>query len=298
MSWAESLERIIGCGRWDYTVNDSRYTNCAIKIPHSGGMVNIDIVFTTGVICVSGTDYENWTNAVFEAWRSLTVDGVLIPIGHLESENVIPKGPKVNTGESDISIDVERLWEEHKTLKTAFTTLETSVNSLSEDIRDLTQTIQDMKSTQSEESSTAEKKKDKTMITFLETAAICAEGKIDNCKVELKAEIQKQKLLIEKQEARFQRITDTLKNKLDNIPEKPEIVPSEKVSFTPVTNNQELIAQIDINVKNIQKQLEAHLSATTITQPLMADCSQEPPPVIEWHSAIAFVSLAFSINSL
>ena len=130
--WADALETIVTNGRWDYTLNENQYTVCVIKVPFSAGIVNVEITLTTGLICVSGTNYETWISSIFEPWRSLTVDGIAKPIEPFsdQTNDEEAKDPKGEVEERDIRNDVERLWEEHRTLKTAFSTLESTVNIL------------------------------------------------------------------------------------------------------------------------------------------------------------------------
>ena len=118
--WAAALEELISDYRWDYTMQDDKYIQCWIKLTNAGGMINIEIKLNTGIILVYGSQYDDWIKSFFDKWKSLAVDGVR-PLTEPGSDQ-----PQDSEGappmKSDTQIDMERLWQEHKTLKTAFTT--------------------------------------------------------------------------------------------------------------------------------------------------------------------------------
>ena len=292
--WAEALETIVTNGRWDYTLNENQYTVCVIKVPFSAGIVNVEITLTTGLICVSATNYETWISSIFEPWRSLTVDGIAKPIEPFsdQTNDEEAKDPKGEVEERDIRNDVERLWEEHRTLKTAFSTLESTVNTMNVNIQNLTKSIETMKKSQIEESQLSARKTDTRIMALIGTASDDCDGQIKTCKKELRAEIQKQRLQIEKQEARFQSITDTLRNKLGDTTKELDVPTIEKSPSIPVNINQEQLSRIDRNVQNLQQQIENHLTSIT-----MMHSERNEQPVKE---QMAFTSTQTdpSVNSL
>ena len=211
IEWAVALEDLLTDYRWDYVMHDNMYTQCLIKVTNAGGMINIDIKLTTGIIFVYGSSYEEWLNAFFESWRSLVVDGVR-KTADITSD--IPQ-PPIST-EADIRADVERLWTEHTSLKNAVVTLDSTVNNLSADIQSMVSAFNDLKSSQEESSRRTLSKNDEKLKVFLETASDECVGKISKCRLEMKNELEKHKLLIIKQESRFQSVTDQLKNQIQN----------------------------------------------------------------------------------
>ena len=131
-------------------------------------------------------------------------------------------------------------------------------------IQNLTKSIETMKKSQIEESQLSARKTDTRIMALIGTASDDCDGQIKTCKKELRAEIQKQRLQIEKQEARFQSITDTLRNKLGDTTKEPDVPTMEKSPSIPVTINQEQLSRIDRNVQNLQQQIENHLTSITM----------------------------------
>ena len=212
IEWAIGLEDLLTDCRWDYMMNDSKYTECLIKIANAGGMINIDIKLTTGIVFVYGSSYEDWFDTFFESWRSLVVDGVRKPVDMPTPP--IPQGT-IPTDE-DIRTDVDRLWLEHNSLKTAVTTLDSTVKNLTVELQGMVSAIQELKSSQEDSSRKSLSKTDEKLKVFLETASDECVGKISKCRLEITNELEKQKSLIIKQEARFQSVTDQLKNQIQN----------------------------------------------------------------------------------
>ena len=262
VKWADALEAFVLDGRWDYTLNKSIYTKCSIKIPCSGGVVSVEIAFTTGVICVWGTKYKEWINYLFDSWKKIVSDGIFQSLPPFD----IPVSGESNTGdkvvdlEGDFAKDIESLWEEHNTLKTAFSTLEGSVNSLTSNICNLTTSLEEVKSAMAKDSLLLEKRKDQRLVTFIETAATECDGKILKCKSEMKSEMEKLNNRLIKQEARFQSATDKMKNKVNDSPNSPD----DDTRTVTRTIKQEQINRIDSNVQKLQTQL-ADLTDSMVT---------------------------------
>ena len=110
--------------------------------------------------------------------------------------------------------DVERLWEEHNSLKTAVTTLETSLSNISNDLQELSNMFGSFKEEYNKGFETHEKKWDDKLQTFVRLAADDCTQNILKCKTEWKNEIEKVRKQNVQQEARFQSITDTLRNQI------------------------------------------------------------------------------------
>ena len=110
IKWAEAFESLFTDSRWDYTLNKSLYTKCAIKVPSAGGAVTVEIAFTTGVICVWGTHYQKWVDHIFEAWKKLAVDGIVTHITPLEaSGKVTTLGNSTIREEAEVTLEIEWL---------------------------------------------------------------------------------------------------------------------------------------------------------------------------------------------
>ena len=120
------------------------------------------------------------------------------------------------------------------------------------------------------ESSLTEKRKDQRLVTFIETASKECDGKIERCKSEIRQEIAKQNKHLQQQEARFQSVTDNLRNKLDSNP----------LPNSPVPMNQEQINRIDKNVQNLQCQLTqiADSMDATLLESLNSRLLNDPRP--------------------
>ena len=261
-------------------------------------MVTVEIKFATGIIFVYGSQYEVWIDRTFDSWRSLAVDGVHQPL-NITPPTAPSSGSSIT---SDLNADVERLWEEHTSLKNAFTTLDSTVNNLSTEIHGLVKAINDIKSSQEEISRANLSKNDEKIQVFLTTASDECVGNISKCKVEMKAEIEKFRTLSLKQEARFQSITDLLKNEMQNskssdntslkwthlenvrkscsnlhdnmdnqfqsMKEKMDAVSDQVDSLaTAPTRSDELIARIDNDIQHLQKRLDVLIKPMNVTTP-------------------------------
>ena len=85
-----------------------------------------------------------------------------------------------------------------------------------------------------------------------------------------------------KQEARFQSITDTLKNQINEITNKPyEATKVESIPTLPKYHEQ--IARIDRNVQSLQKQMEEHLKTNILTNPRIAIAHSEEANTVSKH---------------
>ena len=97
-------------------------------------MVTVEMKLTTGIILVSGSNFQSWIDRTFKPWKSLAVDGILEPVK-------VPPNIHAPAAKTEVNTELERLWEEHGTLKNALTTLDKSVSSLSDDVKTLHSTI-------------------------------------------------------------------------------------------------------------------------------------------------------------
>ena len=70
--------------------------------------------------------------------------------------------------DADVAKDIESLWEEHNTLKTAFSNLEVSVKALTNNSCNLTTSLEGVKSALAKILCFLEKKKDARLVTFIE----------------------------------------------------------------------------------------------------------------------------------
>ena len=246
--WAKALEKILTVRRCDYTLAENRYTHCQVKIPHNGGMLYVDITFTTGLICISGSNYETWAGAIFDPWKSLAISDVFIPIIQPQSSQTAVE----RTNDIDIVGELENLWEEQKTIRTAFSALESSVNTMNESIQQLTRALDTVTKEQSEMRTSVGKSMDKRITDFLDTMDMqCAEN-IKTCKEELSHEIREQATKMGKVESRFQSITDNLRNQYagKGILSNDTVKPTSTSSLPLIDQIQ--ISRIDRNVQAIQ----------------------------------------------
>ena len=143
IEWAAALEGLLTEYRWDYAEQENKYTQCLIKVANGSGMITIEIKLTTGLVFAYGYGYEDWFCTFFEPWRSLVVDGVRIPISTPPPQTEHKESPLTI---DDINTNVERLWNEHNSLKTAFVTMDTTVSNLSSEIQDLVSAVRELKS--------------------------------------------------------------------------------------------------------------------------------------------------------
>ena len=267
--WATALEKLVKDCRWDYLLQDDKYSTAFVKIINSGGMIIVEIRFATGVILVEGSSHEEWLDGIFERWSKLAIEGEFTPAPVCA---VVTTTTKAGTGDMDLHHDVESLWQAHNSLKNAFTTLDSTVNKLSDDIQDMLKAINDLRTAQETMSKVTLSKDDDKIQTFLKTASDECVGNVSKCKVEMKAEIEKQKTLLIKQEGRFQSITDQLKNQVQNI-QSPE---ASSVKWTHLENIRMNCSNTYSNLDNqlhlIQDQVEkvvakVEASKTTSTGP-------------------------------
>ena len=170
------METILSDYRWDYVLDGEAYTQCAIKVPNSGGKVNVDIRFSTGIILIYGTNYKTWVDRTFKSWRSLTVDGIYEPVKD------IPKLPVPNISD-DMNSELEKLWSEHSSLKNAVETLDTSVTNLTNEVKLLNDTINELKASQDDLFKEDRIKFDQKVSLFLKTASEECDGNISKCKI-------------------------------------------------------------------------------------------------------------------
>ena len=185
--WATALEDLVKDCRWDYVLQDDKYATAFIKTINSGGMIIVEIRFATGVILVEGSRHEEWMDGFFERWSKLAIEGVLTP-SPVRAE--VSATTKAETGNIDLHHDVECLWQEHNSLKNAFTTLDSTVSKLSDDIQDMLKAITDLRSSQENMSKVTLSKDDDKLQVFLKTASDECVGNVSKCKVEMKAEIE------------------------------------------------------------------------------------------------------------
>ena len=180
-------------------------------------MVTVELKFDTGVIFIAGGKYEQWVEELFDHWRSVSTNEISSPDvdnvlkeGDAETEKTFPKkvvDPLLN--------DVERLWEEHNSLKTAFTTLESSINNISNELQELAKMFGSFKEESEKGCKAREIKSDGKMQIFIETASEHCAQNTSKCKSDLMKEIEKVRKQNIQQEARFQSITDQLKNQIN-----------------------------------------------------------------------------------
>ena len=266
--WATALEDLVEDCRWDYTIQEDKYSTAIIKATNSGGMIIVEIRFTTGVVLVEGFQHEEWLTKRFEAWQKLAIKDVSIPV--VANENVTP-ATKVETDDipatkpemdefTNLHNDVEQLWEEHKSLKNAFTTLDSTVSKLSDDIQSMLTVIKDLRTSQEDVSKVTLSKNDDKLQVFLKTVSDDCVGNVSKSKVEMKSEIEKQKTALLRQESRFQSITDNLKNQLHNF-QKPE---ASSVKWTHLENIRSNCTSTHSNLDNqFQPNVDSLVCAST-----------------------------------
>ena len=148
--------------------------------------MNVDIKLTTGVVFVYGSNYKNWIDMTFKSWRSLVVDGIYEPLHNA------PKLP-VPDLTNDVNAEFEKLWGEHATLKNALETLDSSMRNLAEEVKNLKDVIKEVKKSQEDTSKEDRTKYDEKVSVFLKSASESCDGSISKCKIEMSAEIEKQK---------------------------------------------------------------------------------------------------------
>ena len=277
--WATALEDLVKDCRWDYVLQDDKYATAFIKIINSGGMIIVEIRFATGVILVEGSRHEEWMDGFFERWSKLAIEGVLTPSPvHAE----VSSTTKAETGNIDLHHDVECLWQEHNSLKNAFTTLDSTVSKLSDDIQDMLKAITDLRSSQENMSKVTLSKDDDKLQVFLKTASDECVGNVSKCKFEMKAEIEKQKTLLIKQESRFQSITDQLKNQVQNL-QSPE---ASSVKWTHLENIRmncsNTYSNLDNQLQMIQDQVQKVTSKVEASQTTPAG----PDEMVSRHDSV------------
>ena len=219
LKWAEALERLTEINsnpsRWDYLGDSEGYTECAVKIFQLGSTNKktvIEIKIITGIIFIHGTNHQDWLASWFDPWKQLVETGEYnCPHTNGPIESIEPTIKKNQQNE------LSQLWEQQKTLKTSITTLENSVSDLRNDIRKLTETVAAHHSSYEVSVENVNNICDQKVVGLLEAADGAAVGKVLKCKLELAKDIDKQKTLITKQEARFQSSIDQLRNAMNNL---------------------------------------------------------------------------------
>ena len=132
LQWAVALETLINeevamdC-RWDYISEDGKYSECVVKIFYSTTKrVTVHIKIACGLIFISGTNYQEWIEMSFDSWKAVVTNNIYEPINYISKEE-----PKIVL-DDNVNVELDKLWEEHVTLKNALTTLEKSVSDLTD----------------------------------------------------------------------------------------------------------------------------------------------------------------------
>ena len=218
LKWAQGLEKLIEQAdyRWDYLCDsDDEFQVCVVKIYQQSSTTKkivIEIKISTGVILVSGNNYQEWMGQFFQSWHKMvesSLDEYAPPQPMLPppSQNVPTTLP-----DDDSETQMSQLWEEQAKLKTSITTLGNSVEEMRSDLQGLSDSITSLKSTFHDLLAERDQAWDKKLTIFLDSAEEASKVMITQCKAELASDLEKQRKTMNEQEARLQSSLDQLKN--------------------------------------------------------------------------------------
>ena len=138
--WADALERLLEANnmdsRWEYSRENEKFSECAIKIlpvTTNPRKVIVEIKFTPGVILVHGTNHQDWIENIFDAWLKLVETGetTILPIAD---------DKKKHHNEDQSDTELLQLWDENRILRNSVSTLETALSDLRNDFTKLAET--------------------------------------------------------------------------------------------------------------------------------------------------------------
>ena len=198
--WAEALEKLLPKDgndyRWDYVCdNEDKIFECQVKIfhPSSSKKTFIEIRVVTGVVLLSGTNYQEWITHNFAPWLNI----VQQLDNNTQSDGSSPQptvaASPVASDEAERKDELVQLWEENARLKTAVSTLETTIQDLQTDLLTLNKTLSDQRLTLEQLVKDSNTAWDNKLVGFLESADKSSREMIQQTKRELRNEMEKNK---------------------------------------------------------------------------------------------------------
>jgi hypothetical protein len=235
LHWAEALEKYIENNnihhRWDYLCDsDDVYQECRVKIfPQSPSTkkILVEIKISSGVIHISGNDYQEWITETFNSWSELLNNDLpnqlpppLLTTATTSSPPPLPPQlPKAKEthkeNDQDRVNEMKQLWEEQTKLKTSMSTLESSIMELRGDLQKLTETVETKLSEERDIRKDTRDELDNKVVGFLESANETCQLIVRRMELKLMGEMDKLKTQATAQESRLQSQLDGVKNSIN-----------------------------------------------------------------------------------